>query len=277
MATSKGGRRYGRIRRRTFELFEPNLGGRIGYRLDWAIMLLIVLNVVAVILETVDTLALAYGSFFYWFEVASVIVFSVEYVARVWSAVEKEGYTGPITGRLSFASKPLLVVDLVAILPFYLALGGVNTDLRFLRALRLVRLFRLLKLARYSSALQSLGDVFADKKEKLVLAFFMNGLLLVVASSVMYYIEHPQQPEAFSSIPKAFWWGVATLTTVGYGDVHPITPVGQFVGGVIAMLGIGLFALPASILASGFIEQADKEKQEACCPHCGESLEEGAE
>ncbi|GAA1317247.1 hypothetical protein GCM10009647_046940 [Streptomyces sanglieri] len=113
-----------------------------------------------------------------------------------------------------------------------------------------------------------------EKKEKLILAFSANLLLLILASSMMYYIENPHQPDAFSSIPQAFWWGVATLTTVGYGDVHPITPLGQFVGAIVAMLGIGLFALPASILASGFIEQAeDEDNSKKYCPHCGEKIE----
>lgn len=264
---------YRTLRRQAFELFEPGLGGRVGHYVDWFIMALIAANVAAVILETVDALAASYGSFFHSFELFSVAVFTIEYAGRVWSAVDNPDFEGPITGRLEFASRPLLIVDLLAILPFYLVVGGFQADLRFLRALRLIRLFRLLKLARYSKAMQSFSVVIHEKKEKLVLAFSSNILLLVLASSVMYYIENPHQPEAFSSIPRAFWWGVATLTTVGYGDVHPITPLGQFVGAIVAMLGIGLFALPASILASGFIEQADDgETDGQYCPHCGEKL-----
>ncbi|RKD87662.1 potassium channel family protein [Halopiger aswanensis] len=269
-------RPYGRLRRQTNELFNPKTGGRIGHYIDWFIMSLIAANVAAVILETVDALGTAYADFFYWFELFSVVVFSIEYIARIWSAVDDSEYQGPITGRLKFASRPLLIIDLLAILPFYLTIGGVQGELRFLRALRLVRLFRLLKLARYSSAMQAFGAVIRQKKEKLVIAVFANGLLLVIASSVMYYIEHQHQPEAFSSIPAAFWWGVATLTTVGYGDVHPITPLGKFVGAIVAVLGIGLFALPASILASGFIEQAAAAGDDdgpTYCPHCGEKLE----
>ncbi|WP_226481978.1 potassium channel family protein [Natrinema amylolyticum] len=262
--------RYTSIRRQIFELFEPDLGGTIGYYTDWFIMTLIAANVAAVILGTVDALATSFSAFFYYFELFSVVVFTIEYVARVWSSIDNPQFNGPISGRFEFASRPLLLVDLLAILPFYLTLGGVQADLRFLRALRLVRLFRLLKLARYSTAMQSFALVIHEKREKLILAFSANGLLLVIASSVMYYLENPHQPEAFSSIPQAFWWGVATLTTVGYGDVHPITPMGQFVGSIVAMLGIGLFALPASILASGFIEQAEDENSLAYCPHCGE-------
>ncbi|RQG93340.1 ion transporter [Natrarchaeobius chitinivorans] len=264
--------RYTDARRRTHELFEPELGGTIGYYTDWFIMALITANVAAVILETVDSVATAYGPFFYYFELFSVAVFTLEYVGRVWAAVDDPTFEGPISGRVRFASRPLLVVDLIAILPFYLSAAGMQTDLRFLRAIRLVRLFRLLKLVRYSSALQSFGLVFYEKKEKLVLALFANLLLLTLASSVMYFVEHPYQPEVFSSIPASFYWGFITLTTVGYGDVTPVTPLGQFLTGVIALLGIGLFALPASILAAGFMEQTDDDSEYEYCPHCGERI-----
>lgn len=221
-------------------------------------------------LETVDWIRAAYGAELFYFEVFSVIIFTVEYVARVWSAVEAGQFDHPITGRLKFASHPLMVIDLLPILPFYLS-GVMAVDLRFLRALRLIRLIRMFKLARYSESLRSFGRVLEREKEKLAVAGFVNLLLLVVAASVMYQAEHQAQPEVFSSIPAALWWGVVTLTTVGYGDVHPVTPVGQFFGAIVAVLGIGLFALPASILASGFIAEATGE--ETRCPHCGELID----
>lgn len=260
-------------RRRVYELFSPSLGGRIGYYLDWFIMALITVNVVAAMLQTVDAFERRYGFYFYWFEVISVAIFTIEYGARVWSCVENPEYTGPIAGRVRFASRPLLVVDFVAILPFYLTAVGVGLDLRFLRALRLVRLLRLLKLARYSDSLRVFRQVIEREKEKLVLATFANGLLLIIASSAMYFAEHQAQPEVFSSIPAALWWGVVTLTTVGYGNVHPITPLGKLIGGVVSVLGVGLFALPASILAGGFIDQTDSDPTR--CPHCGEIIEDG--
>lgn len=260
---------YRGLRTGTYELFTPNRGGSVGYWIDWFIVGLIAVNVTGVVLETVDGLAASYGPYFYAIELVSVAVFTVEYLGRVWSCVESPSYDGPVTGRLEFASRPLLVVDLLAIVPFYL--GALFTvDLRFLRALRLLRFLRLLKLARYSEAMQSFALVVERKKEKLLLAFFTNGVLLVVASSVMYFLEHEAQPAAFSSIPAAFWWGVVTLTTVGYGDVHPVTPLGRVFGSVVAVLGIGMFALPASILASGFMEEADDVTE---CPHCGREIE----
>ena len=262
-------------RRHVYELFTPNLGGFIGKCTDWGIIVLIFLSVVAVILETVDPIAMKAGPFFAWFEVFTAAIFTIEYVGRVWSTVEDGAYQSPVFGRLRFVKQPLVIIDLVAILPFYLGLISIGVDLRFLRALRLVRLFRLLKLARYSESLQAFVTVVVDKKEQLVLAFGANIMLLVLGSSVMYYIEHPKQPEAFSSIPAAFWWGIATQTTVGYGDITPVTPMGRFVGGVFALVGIGLFALPAAILASGFMDVVeDDDSTYDYCPHCGEELDE---
>jgi voltage-gated potassium channel len=247
-------------------------------------MSLIAANVVAVVLSTVDPIRAAHGALFVAFEAFSVAVFTVEYAARVWSVVEADGYDAAVTGRLRFVARPLPLVDLLAILPFYLATAGLSIDLRVLRALRLVRLFRLLKLARYSAAVASLGRVFRREREELLLAVFANSLLLVLASSVMYFVEHPHQPEAFPSIPATFYWGMVTLSTVGYGDVAPITPLGRTVAGIIAFLGVGMFALPASILASGFIEEAqtggDENEPDGgwdYCPHCGEPIREAGD
>ncbi len=239
-------------RERVYELFAPRRGGGAGRVVDWAILLLIAVNVLAVMLETVDPILERFGGFFHVLELVSVAVFTVEYVARIWSAVEEEGYERPITGRLRYASRFLVVIDLLAILPFYLTALGVGVDLRFLRALRLVRLFRLIKLARYSDALERFVEVLRERREKLVIAASANLMLLVVASSAMYIVEHPAQPEVFPSIPETMWWGVITLTTVGYGDVVPVTGLGQLVGAVVAVLGIGMFALPAALIATGF-------------------------
>ena len=266
---------YCTARKRTYNLFAPEEGGDLGKWIDIGIMALIGLNVLAVILGTVDWINELADELLWYFELISVSVFTIEYVARIWSAVENDTYNGILFGRLQFAAKPLLIIDLLAILPFYLAVGGFQADLRFLRALRLVRIFRVLKLARYSSAIASFAAVFRAKKEKLILALFVNGLLLVLAASAIYFVENPHQPEIFSSIPASFYWAVVTLSTVGYGDVTPVTEIGRMLAGGFAMIGIGLFALPASILASGFMEQAEKEDTEEWdyCPHCGERLD----
>jgi voltage-gated potassium channel len=166
---------------------------------------------------------------------------------------------------------PLLLVDLFAVLPFYLPF--VLVDLRFLRVLRLVRLVRIVKVTRYVKTIRRMTNVFYAKKEELAMSFVLASMMLVVASSLMYYIEHPVQPEVFSSIPATMWWAVVTLTTVGYGDVVPVTVLGKILTGLIAMVGIAMFALPAGIIASGFEQELEREKQqEGVCSKCGQPL-----
>jgi voltage-gated potassium channel len=166
----------------------------------------------------------------------------------------------------------MAIIDLVAILPFYLPLVGI--DLRSLRVLRLLRILRIAKVGRYYSSLNLIKHVFQAKKEELVLTSAMMGLLLVVSSSLLYYCESAVQPDAFSSIPATMWWAVATLTTVGYGDMYPVTLLGRLLAGTIAILGIGMFALPTGILGAGFVEAIQKQKKELVqrCPHCGKEF-----
>lgn len=258
-------------------------GNRVSRIVNLSIMALIVLNVVAVILETVEELFSTYDPLFQAFDTFSVAVFSIEYLLRVWSSTADEEFASPVRGRLSFMRTPLAFIDLVAILPFYLPLLFV--DLRFVRAIRLFRLFRLFKMARYSESMRTLGRVLALKKEELLISLFTLLTLLVFSSSMIYYVEHEAQPEDFSSIPAAMWWGVVTLTTVGYEDVYPITPVGKFIGALVILVGIGMFALPAGILASGFVEEVHRRREEegvcevevaVVCPHCGRRIDEPA-
>ena len=269
---------YRRARSFAYGLFTPRLGGQPGTAVDWGIMSLIVINILAVLLETVDPIASSYGRELYLIEVVSVTVFSIEYLARVWSISEARRYEQPVRGRMRFVFSPLMLIDLVAILPFYLS-GIFAVDARFVRVLRLFRLVRLLKIARYSEAMRSFSAVLRSQKEKLVVAAAMNVILLVLSSSVMYQLEHQAQPELFSSIPATLWWGAITLTTVGYGDMFPVTQWGQVAASVIAVFGIGLFGVPASILAAGFIEDSQSNDEqtpsdaETHCPHCGEVLD----
>jgi voltage-gated potassium channel len=263
------------IRKRIYEILETaSVDDSASRVFDIFIITLITLNVVAVILETVESLAAQFSTVFATFELFSIIIFTVEYVLRLWVCTAGKKGANPVTDRMRFVIKPMALIDLVAILPFYLPVMF-PLDPRFMRALRLFRLFRLFKMGRYSESLQTLGNVMKAKKEEIIVTFFVISLLLIFASSTIYYVEHDAQPEAFSSIPAAMWWGVATLTTVGYGDVYPITPLGKFLGAVIALLGIGMFALPAGILASGFAEELQKKSdQKQICPHCGKDIHE---
>ncbi|MFP4133599.1 MAG: ion transporter [Halothece sp.] len=259
---------------KTLDLAESNDPLSKGF--DIFLLGLIFLNVVAVALETVDSLYEKYQGLFQAFEGFSIAFFTVEYILRIWSCTVKTAYRHPLWGRLRYMITPLALVDLLAILPFYLPL--LSPQFRVGRSLRLLRLFRVLKLNRYTDSLKILGRVLRLKQEELLLSLFVLSILLAVASSMIYFAEHEAQPEAFSSIPEAMWWGTITLTTVGYGDVYPVTLVGRILGAVLAILGIGLFALPAGILASGFSEelQARKEKKRQdstqICPHCGQPI-----
>ena len=261
---------YEGVKRRTHELIEREVGAtRLDRAVDLFISLLIVTNVCAVMLETVTWIDAPFHPYFVAFEIFSVAVFTAEYVLRLWSCTADPRYARPVWGRVRYALQPMLLIDLLAVVPFYLEF--LTVDLRFVRTLRLFRLFRIFKLARYADSMRTLGLVLRSRREELLVTLFVVVVLLVFASSAMYYVESEAQPEQFSSIPAAMWWGVATLTTVGYGDVYPVTTAGRFLGAGIAILGVGLFALPTGILASAFSEELQKRrrKEAVLCPHCG--------
>ncbi len=237
------------------------------------LMVLILVNVLTVVLETVDSLNEQYGTIFNAIETISVVIFIIEYLLRLWIAPLTSQYSKPVMGRIKYLFTPLAIVDLIAIMPAILPLIF-PMDLRVIRFLRVFRLFRLLKMNRYVESLNSLDDVVRAKKEELLVMLAMIGMLLLFSSSLMYLVEHEAQPDKFPDIPSAMWWGMATLTTVGYGDVFPITGLGKVLGGFVALLGIGMFALPAGLLASGFAEEIrksreKKENRKCLCPHCG--------
>jgi len=262
---------YRSARRRVQEIVAvARPGDTVSRVFDVSIVVLILLNVAAMIFESVASIREAMDGAFTAFEYVSVFIFSLEYLFRIWSCVEDSRYAHPVFGRLRFARSPLALIDLLAVLPFYLPF--VNVDLRMLRILRIMRIARLAKLGRYSDSLQTLGRVVATKKEQLISTVFILLILLVISSCLMYYAENEAQPDRFSSIPMAMWWAVTTLTTVGYGDVLPVTLIGRLMGALIAILGIGMFALPTGILGAGFVEEMERRKQPRCCPHCGKEL-----
>lgn len=247
--------------------------GGLSHAFNIFIVALILLNIVAMVLESVPTIHDLVPRCFLWFEYFSVAVFSVEYVLRLWSCVEEPTYSHPLLGRLRFAATPLALVDLSAVLPFYLPF--LHADLRAMRMFRMVRIMRVMriaKLGRYSESLQMLVRVLRSKGEQLISAVFILLILLVVAATLMYTAEREAQPKVFSSIPASMWWAAVTLTTVGYGDAYPVTALGKILGSITAMMGIGMFALPCAILGAGFIEELEQNKKTQKCPHCGKEL-----
>lgn len=250
-----------KLRKRMAELLEHgHFDDRPSRILNLVLILLISLNVIAIILESVDSIFAEYARSFWYFEVFSVLVFSLEYLARVWSSVDLKEISdsSPIIGRIKYMLTPLALVDLIAILPFYLGLY-LSLDLRFLRGLRLLRLF---KLTRYSPALGALLDVIQKEADALLAALVVLVILLVMSAGGIYLLENDLQPETFGSIPSSMWWAIVTLTTVGYGDVVPVTMPGKMFGGLIGLLGIGMIAMPAAIMASGFAENVRSRKEQ---------------
>jgi len=240
---------------------------------DTLIVGLILLNVVAMVIESVERIHSLVPTWFTVFEYFSVAVFSVEYILRIWSCVEDPVYANPVLGRLRFACSPLALVDLAAVLPFYLPFLGVDLRvLRMFRLFRVMRIMRIAKLARYSDSLQMLLRVVKSRRDQLLSAVFILVILLIVAASLMYYAEHEAQPQVFSSIPAAMWWAAVTLTTVGYGDAYPITALGKAMAAMTAVFGIGMFALPTAILGAGFLDDLASHKKAQRCPHCGKEI-----
>jgi len=275
---------YQVLKRRSYEILEKGQSeDSWSRRVDLFIILLILLNILAVILESVKSLQVNYAILFDYVEKFSIVIFSIEYLIRIWSITEKEEYSSPFKGRLKYLFSFYSIVDLLAVIPAYIPMLAV-VDSRVVRGIRMLRLFRILKLSRYNKAFSHIRSVIYNAKEELVISLFAVLTLLVISSSLMYFIENEVQPEAFSSIPATMWWGVATLTTVGYGDVYPITGFGKLMAGIMAILGVGLFALPAGILANGFgttIENSNQEgldvmteknKEEDKCDKCGQQI-----
>jgi voltage-gated potassium channel len=263
------------IQSKLYELLETSTGDRPSRIIDTFLVALIIANIVAVTLHTVHSLAVKYNAYFRSFEAFSILVFSVEYIIRMWICVKNETYRRPVVGRIKYFFSPFALIDLIAVAPFYLPML-IPVDLIFMRALRLLRLFRLLKLGRYSDSIRTMGAVLKAKKEPIAISATMSAILLLVASSLMYFIENVVQPGAFSSIPATMWWAVETMTTVGYGDIYPETPAGKVLAGIIAVLGISLFILPAGIIATGYAEEIQKKKDDedthAVCPKCGHPI-----
>lgn len=245
------------LRQKIYQIIEVGRGDNEASRLfDVGILTLILLNVAAVVMETVPSYAAAYGPQFEAFNIFSVAIFTVEYLLRIWTAVEVPFLRrySPSKARLKLATTPALIIDLLAILPFYLqTIFGLD-----LRILRVLRLLRFLKLSRYSPALHTLVRVLSNERRSLLGASLLLVTALLFASSGIYLIESHAQPDKFGSIPDSAWWAIATLTTVGYGDATPITPLGRIFGGFVMVAGLCILALPVAIISAGFAQEVNR-------------------
>ncbi len=264
------------LKQKTFEVLEAKSGGNLTRIVSISLISLIWLNFLVFVLETDRGIFLQYRTSLLSIEIFSVTVFTIEYFLRLWSCTVDSRFKHPLWGRLRFAITPLALVDFLALVPFYLPI--VFPDLLFIRLIRLGRLLRLFKLTRYFHSIKTLVRVLQSKKQDLEIVLFILLILLLCSSTLVYLAEHEAQPENFPSIPASLWWAVVTLTTIGYGDVYPITPLGRLLGALTAILGVGLFTLPSGMIASGFVEQIQKKQAEPkVCPHCGKDIHHSAE
>ena len=250
------------FRRKLYHILEDADYGHWLGRLEQILLsVLIFLDISAFILETSPPLNQSYYWLFRSVGIFATAVFTVEYGLRIWLCTVEHRFRHSLWGRLRYALTPMAIVDFISTFPFYLLL--VFHNLAFLKTLRLLRLARILKIGRHSKSVRSLARVIISKQEELFITLSIICFLLVIASSLMFFAEHDAQPEAFSSIPAAMWWGVVTLTTVGYGDIYPITVAGKLLGASLACFGIGVFVLPAGIVASSFAAEVSKDENPA--------------
>jgi len=247
------------FRQSAYAVLEEGQLDSFGSRIVESVLItLIIANVAAVALETVPGIYQHYRAFFRDFELFSIGAYTVEYVARVWSSMEdpRVAARGPFRGRLSFALRPLMVVDFLAFAPSYLVFVF-PVDLRLLR---IFRLLRLVKLARYSQALPALLGVLYAERSALFASFILTLCVMCVSAELMQITEGSIQPKSFGTMPDAMYWAITTLTTVGYGDLVPVTPLGKLIAGVTMVTGLLLFALPIGILANGFVSDLHRRQ-----------------
>jgi voltage-gated potassium channel len=272
------------MRRRIYEILTtPRSDDRVGRFVSVALLLLIAANVAASILETEAEVAQRAPTFFEWFERVSVAIFTIEYVMRIWSCTTDPRFNGALAGRVRMAATPMAVVDVVAIAPFYFELLFPGTlDLRFLRVLRLLRLFRLLRHSRIADAFATMIRVLQSKRGELAVALAIVIVAMLVSAGAIYVAERNEPGTPFTSIPRAMWWAVETITTIGYGDMIPTTAIGKVIGGFVAFVGICAVALPVGLVSAGFIEELNRSRAKATeterasartCRHCGGALD----
>lgn len=255
-----------------FKLVEKGShGSKKNLLFDYFIIILIIVNVIAIAIESISGLTQLQIKILKYFEIFSIVVFTIEFLLRIYVSDLTHPSNSRIKSILKFILSPFGLIDLFAILPFYLPFI-IAVDFRFIRVLRLIRFFRILKISRYNNSLKLIGSIIKEKRTELSMTLFVAFLIIIIASFLMYYVEGSIQPDTFPDIFATLWWALETLTTIGYGDVYPLTGFGKVLSGIIAVLGIGLVALPTGIISAGFIEKVNQGKFPKKCPHCGHLL-----
>ncbi len=249
-------------------------GDRASHLFQVGLLALIAINVVTAVLTTDAAIYALAPAVFDGIEDVSLVVFTAEYLARLWACTAAPRYGHPLLGRLRYSLRPLNVIDLLTILPFWLGLSHIDT--RTLRVLRLLRVLRSMRWLGQSDAMRALGAALHRRRGELLTVAFGLFVALLMLSTLVYLAERDEPRTLFTSIPATMWWGIATLTTVGYGDIVPMTTWGRVLAGCTALLGIGMLALPTSILGASFLDELQerrKKKQAAgeCCPTCGQA------
>ena len=249
------------LRQQVYALINPtDTSGKLHEYFDTLIVWWVLISVSAVILESVQSLEAVFHVEFVVLDAVAVMIFSIEYILRLYSCVEDPRFQGAVAGRFRYAKSPLALIDFLAIVPFYLeVLLHSIVDLRFLR---IFRLMRLLKLTRYTQATGTLFKALRREWPVIAASTFIMLLLVVLTASLGYLFEHEAQPDKFENIPQSIYWAVVTLASVGYGDISPVTPVGRLMTMIMALVGIGIFAVPAAILSTAFNDQLHKDREQ---------------
>ena len=246
------------MKEKIYKIIEKDNGtNKTSKTFDIFIFILVVLSIFQIVLESHKNIYSKYFYYFKYFEIFTIIVFTVEYILRIYTAKYKYN-KGNFLSVIKFIFSFEGFIDLLSIIPFYLPLA-IKLDFRFLRILKVSKATRIFKLGRYSKSFETIKRVLKREKEILIVTLIFSFILILISSILMYYVENPVQPEAFPNITATMWWGIATLTTIGYGDIYPVTTLGKILASFVAIIGIGIIAIPTGIISAGFVSEIKKD------------------